>query len=584
MQKANFNRTNGSEQTNNLDNSENNFEVNAKIQLNLINEIPILTGSGNAAEVDGSDHLQNGVDPLDQQRSRSSSNNNLNLRGIANFEQQNQNYAAAQMLGHQNFNTNLGLFPEVAQAQALQAAQIQAVQIQAAQIAAVQAIQQSQAQVNHQIATTVSNESQEPTSSKLLTSNNNNNVPYKFPKELINKNSSNCTVCGDIASGYHYNALSCEGCKGFFRRTVQRLQNSNEKEGGEIANASNAKFLQCKFSGDCHIDIYMRRKCPACRLKKCKAVGMLEECLLTDVQCQSKRRRKTGNDSNLSKNVSSSSTQPKVKVPKREPINSGNIQNDQNQALKVLQNQTLLNLLNRHQTTSIAPKIIIPEKYQKIIGKITSAYQKYTIPDDLKKPSSFTSPKKLAEYCTFHAESYVDFSKRLPNFLEVLTTDEQITLIKGGAIEAMILKAAHFYQTHQEKYLERLKNFDINYERLNNMVSFFKKCYLLNMDESMFALLQACVIFQVKDSVNNSNIISESVIKNISTDRCRVVEQIQLEVAEALRIYCLYVCSVNNDRMGLDGVSGRCASPSACHQGYDEGAVHTVARSHGKRR
>ena len=23
-----------------------------------------------------------------------------------------------------------------------------------------------------------------------------------------------CTICGDRASGYHYNALSCEGCKG----------------------------------------------------------------------------------------------------------------------------------------------------------------------------------------------------------------------------------------------------------------------------------------------------------------------------------------------------------------------------------
>ena len=23
-----------------------------------------------------------------------------------------------------------------------------------------------------------------------------------------------CKICGDRASGYHYNALSCEGCKG----------------------------------------------------------------------------------------------------------------------------------------------------------------------------------------------------------------------------------------------------------------------------------------------------------------------------------------------------------------------------------
>jgi len=25
-----------------------------------------------------------------------------------------------------------------------------------------------------------------------------------------------CLVCGDRASGYHYNALTCEGCKGSY--------------------------------------------------------------------------------------------------------------------------------------------------------------------------------------------------------------------------------------------------------------------------------------------------------------------------------------------------------------------------------
>ena len=57
-----------------------------------------------------------------------------------------------------------------------------------------------------------------------------------------------CTVCGDRASGYHYNALACEGCKGFFRRSITKNQR-----------------YACKYGDHCEIDMYMRRKCQACR-------------------------------------------------------------------------------------------------------------------------------------------------------------------------------------------------------------------------------------------------------------------------------------------------------------------------------
>nr|XP_057941776.1 nuclear receptor subfamily 1, group H, member 5 isoform X2 [Doryrhamphus excisus] len=106
-----------------------------------------------------------------------------------------------------------------------------------------------------------------------------------------------CVVCGDKASGYHYNALTCEGCKGFFRRSVTKKA-----------------VYHCKSGGGCEMDMYMRRKCQDCRLRKCHAVGMLAECLLTEVQCQSKRlrkggrgRRHVGEDSANSRHVSSTS-------------------------------------------------------------------------------------------------------------------------------------------------------------------------------------------------------------------------------------------------------------------------------------
>lgn len=83
----------------------------------------------------------------------------------------------------------------------------------------------------------------------------------KGPTATTRQQEELCLVCGDRASGYHYNALTCEGCKGFFRRSITK----------------NAVY-QCKYGNECDIDMYMRRKCQECRLKKCLSVGMRPEC------------------------------------------------------------------------------------------------------------------------------------------------------------------------------------------------------------------------------------------------------------------------------------------------------------------
>lgn len=80
-----------------------------------------------------------------------------------------------------------------------------------------------------------------------------------------------CGVCGDVSSGYHYGAETCEGCKSFFKRTIQR---------GHVNRytCGNAKRKPCV------IDKKSRAKCQACRLQKCFDIGMVEQGKNIDIQ------------------------------------------------------------------------------------------------------------------------------------------------------------------------------------------------------------------------------------------------------------------------------------------------------------
>uniref|UniRef100_A0A8C0G9G6 Ecdysone receptor n=1 Tax=Chelonoidis abingdonii TaxID=106734 RepID=A0A8C0G9G6_CHEAB len=266
-----------------------------------------------------------------------------------------------------------------------------------------------------------------------------------------------CVVCGDKASGYHYNALTCEGCKGFFRRSITK-------------NA----IYRCKNGGHCEMDMYMRRKCQECRLKKCKAVGMLAECLLTEVQCKSKRLRK---------NFKQKSTfLCSIKV-EDEGVNSKHVSSTTRPG----------KMQERMELT--------PVEHQ-LIDHIVAAHQKYTIPlEEAKKFLQETAnPEesflRLSETAVVHVQVLVDFTKRLPGF-ESLANDDQIALLKGSTVEAMFLRSAQIYNQRVNEYQSSLDFIfkGITEEFITALFYFYRSMGELNVTETEYALLVATTVF-----------------------------------------------------------------------------------------
>ncbi|XP_048659771.1 nuclear receptor subfamily 2 group C member 1 isoform X2 [Marmota marmota marmota] len=95
---------------------------------------------------------------------------------------------------------------------------------------------------------------------QLLTDNSS---PDQGPNKVFDL----CVVCGDKASGRHYGAVTCEGCKGFFKRSIRKNL-----------------VYSCRGSKDCIINKHHRNRCQYCRLQRCIAFGMKQD----SVQCERK--------------------------------------------------------------------------------------------------------------------------------------------------------------------------------------------------------------------------------------------------------------------------------------------------------
>ncbi|XP_061213318.1 bile acid receptor isoform X4 [Neopsephotus bourkii] len=246
---------------------------------------------------------------------------------------------------------------------------------------------------------------------------------------------------------------------GFFRRSITK----------------NAVY-KCKNGGNCEMDMYMRRKCQECRLRKCKQMGMLAECmytgLLTEIQCKSKRLRKN------------------VKQPPGQTVNEDNEGPDMKQVTST--------------TKMYREKVEFTPEQQNLLDYIMDSYSKQQIPQEVSKKllqEEFSAEGNfliLTEMATSHVQVLVEFTKKLPGF-QTLDHEDQIALLKGSAVEAMFLRSAEIFSRklptgHTVLLEERIRNSGISAEFITPMFNFYKSIGELKMTQEEYALLTAIVI------------------------------------------------------------------------------------------
>nr|XP_033784315.1 oxysterols receptor LXR-alpha isoform X4 [Geotrypetes seraphini] len=214
-----------------------------------------------------------------------------------------------------------------------------------------------------------------------------------------------CSVCGDKASGFHYNVLSCEGCKGFFRRSVIK----------------SAQYV-CKNGGKCEMDMYMRRKCQQCRLRKCHEAGMQEQCVLSEEQIRLKKMRKQ--EEEQARGVPSQQS-PSLSFPEIPSLTPDQVLMIE----KLVAAQHQCNQRAYADRLKVTPWPLISEPQNREARQQRFAH--------------------FTELTIISVQEIVEFAKQLPGFLD-LTREDQIALLKTSTIEVMLLETSRRYNPEIE--------------------------------------------------------------------------------------------------------------------------------------
>ncbi|XP_025101473.1 retinoic acid receptor RXR-alpha-B-like [Pomacea canaliculata] len=252
-----------------------------------------------------------------------------------------------------------------------------------------------------------------------------------------------CHVCGDHASGYHYSVFSCEGCKGFFKRTVQKNL-----------------IYSCKDMGNCVINKFTRNSCQHCRFNKCLVMGMKKEAVREDRSPGGKHRHK------------------RQRLDEVASVTAGTI------------------------PTMLETPLEVPEFHDPLVDRLVAAR-----PDRIPKAEHgltgcILSATELMQYGYVELKYIVQWAKNVPGFQDLCLVD-QMALLKSSFMELNVFRVAYRsmgldnmikFAEQVVMSLEETQTMGWGKELVNATVDFAVRLSELSLDLTEFCILNAIIL------------------------------------------------------------------------------------------
>ncbi|GFQ66962.1 probable nuclear hormone receptor HR38 [Trichonephila clavata] len=277
-----------------------------------------------------------------------------------------------------------------------------------------------------------------------------------------------CAVCGDNAACQHYGVRTCEGCKGFFKRTVQK----------------NAKYV-CLGNKDCPVDKRRRNRCQFCRFQKCLAVGMVKEVVRTD---SLKGRR--GRLPSKPKSPQESPPSPPV--------------------------STITALVRAHVDTTPDLANLDYSQYQEPSGQ---------------KQETATAAEQVQQFYDLLVSSIEvirQFADKVPGFTDLVKEDQEL-LFHSACLELFSLRLAYRIRPEDEKLtfcngtvLSREQCQQIFGDWLNTILDFSASLRSMDIDISAFACLCALALVTERHGLKEPQRVEQVQMKIIGSLRDHV--------------------------------------------------------------